>query len=894
MYKYIGDSILNASFTVQVPKPLDNRTVVNNIHELYSIPATYAYLGMTVANIDNGNIYMLVDKTKISQKAGWKASYESIQILTCSYAEYKEWELNTNELFQPIDDTKEYLHQDTYYYIYEDSLPLGEINQEYVKRSDWQELLNQVATKASNNAVITINQTLAQIVNDYATKQFVIDGYAPLSMFNLENTESFIRTNFFTKDEALGKFVKFSDLSGGEELDEDDYIFVTASRYQTDQAALQQYKQDLAEELSHFLRVGDDGELGNVVISQIKSPVVNNEQLTVNVTPEGFKVGNDRFAMLSDVPPHVTLTRTEYELLVENDEVDEDTYYHVVGDDDTYVLESELVNYYTIAGVQSYIAGRTYSKAEIDEIISSLSFDTPDDIAHTYVTKTALADTLEDYVTIAMLGGEEGDEGTFIFVKQSDYNTYVTNTAQQRLQDLQDIDDTYLRKNQDGTLGDITATSVITQVITDGTNVLSIGDVLQFNDDEIALKRDVPKLVTLTIEEYQQLVENDEVEEDVYYHITNDTDTYVLASQLSDYYTKQAVQSYIAGRTYTKAEVDNLIARLSGYYTRDDIDDLFVSNNALQETLENYVTIAMLGGDDMEGQFIFVKASDYANDQQAAAQQREQDLQQIDSDYVKKDSDASLNSLETSTIKNGQNILSLSDILTLNNKKLALDEDVPVIQVVTQEEFEELTKDPNIYYFIYNTDPELAFVTAQELNNYYTKSQTDSKILEYINGGSAPTQLSELTEDSTHRTVTDTEKAAWNAKSDFSGSYDDLSDKPTIPSLAGYATETWVSDLINDILGIDANNIETLIDILNDEDTMTGILSVIAGKADKSELFSGSYNDLTDKPSIPTAQDKANWDGAVTALGGLSLVKLTQAEYDALVDKDANTLYIVT
>jgi len=31
----------------------------------------------------------------------------------------------------------------------------------------------------------------------------------------------------------------------------------------------------------------------------------------------------------------------------------------------------------------------------------------------------------------------------------------------------------------------------------------------------------------------------------------------------------------------------------------------------LKNALDNYVTIAMLGGDDMEGQFIFVKASEY-------------------------------------------------------------------------------------------------------------------------------------------------------------------------------------------------------------------------------------------------------------------------------------------
>ncbi len=49
-----------------------------------------------------------------------------------------------------------------------------------------------------------------------------------------------------------------------------------------------------------------------------------------------------------------------------------------------------------------------------------------------------------------------------------------------------------------------------------------------------------------------------------------------------------------------------------------------------------------------------------------------------------------------------------------------------------------------------------------------------------------------------------------------------------------------------------------------------------------------------------TAAERTSWDGAatnatsaVTALGGMSLVKLTQQEYDALATKDANTLYII-
>ena len=45
-----------------------------------------------------------------------------------------------------------------------------------------------------------------------------------------------------------------------------------------------------------------------------------------------------------------------------------------------------------------------------------------------------------------------------------------------------------------------------------------------------------------------------------------------------------------------------------------------------------------------------------------------------------------------------------------------------------------------------------------------------------------PDDLADLNDDSTHRLVTDTEKTTWNNKSNFSGSYNDLTDKPTIPS----------------------------------------------------------------------------------------------------------------
>ena len=210
MYKYTGDSILNASFTVQVPKPLDNRTVVANIYELYSIPPKYAYEGMTVANIDNGNIYMLVNKSKIGEKAGWKASYESIQIITCELNEYKEWKANTDKLLQPIDPLKEYLHRDTYYYIYEDSLNGQEELQEYVRRSDWMELLNEVTNNRAQ-----VGQLIAAIRSEYSTLKYVNNTFAPLTMFDKDDPESFISnliSEYYTKEEANNTFVTIESL----------------------------------------------------------------------------------------------------------------------------------------------------------------------------------------------------------------------------------------------------------------------------------------------------------------------------------------------------------------------------------------------------------------------------------------------------------------------------------------------------------------------------------------------------------------------------------------------------------------------------------------------------------------------------------------------------------
>jgi hypothetical protein len=176
-----------------------------------------------------------------------------------------------------------------------------------------------------------------------------------------------------------------------------------------------------------------------------------------------------------------------------------------------------------------------------------------------------------------------------------------------------------------------------------------------------------------------------------------------------------------------------------------------------------------------------------------------------------------------------------------------------------------------------------------------------------------------------------------------SGSYNDLDDKPTIPSLDGYATEQWVEGkhylVANDVSTfVDASTVYTKVQVDNK----------LALKADKSEIptktsdltndsgfvsgndladvaTSGSYNDLSDKPTIPEAPVQSDWNEDDTS--DLAYInnkptiptktsdltndsnfitqaiaeqnfeakawRGTQAEYDALTVIEQNKIYII-
>lgn len=80
---------------------------------------------------------------------------------------------------------------------------------------------------------------------------------------------------------------------------------------------------------------------------------------------------------------------------------------------------------------------------------------------------------------------------------------------------------------------------------------------------------------------------------------------------------------------------------------------------------------------------------------------------------------------------------------------------------------------------IEESDPTVPAWAKEEEKPTYTAEEVGA----LPNTMEIPKNLSDLQDDAEHRIVTDTEKQSWDNKSDFSGNYEDLTGKPTIPSV---------------------------------------------------------------------------------------------------------------
>lgn len=115
-------------------------------------------------------------------------------------------------------------------------------------------------------------------------------------------------------------------------------------------------------------------------------------------------------------------------------------------------------------------------------------------------------------------------------------------------------------------------------------------------------------------------------------------------------------------------------------------------------------------------------------------------------------------------------------------------------------------------------------------------STVDFSVADLVNGLQTEiTSTNKLSADliadgTTNKVVTAAEKTAWNNKSNFSGNYNDLTNKPTIPAAPGT---------------LNTNN--TTAQTVSASESLSGTIKL--HKVSKT----GSYNDLLNKPTIPTA-----------------------------------------
>lgn len=107
----------------------------------------------------------------------------------------------------------------------------------------------------------------------------------------------------------------------------------------------------------------------------------------------------------------------------------------------------------------------------------------------------------------------------------------------------------------------------------------------------------------------------------------------------------------------------------------------------------------------------------------------------------------------------------------------------------------------------------------------------------------------------------------------FSGDYDDLVNKPVIPSTSGLASETYVDEAIAAIDIPDTTGMATQTWV-NQQGFLTQHQD-ISGKANSADLATvattGSYNDLTNKPTIPSVSGLASETYVDNAIGALSI-----------------------
>ena len=351
-----------------------------------------------------------------------------------------------------------------------------------------------------------------------------------------------------------------------------------------------------------------------------------------------------------------------------------------------------------------------------------------------------------------------------------------------------------------------------------------------------------------------------------------------------NYYDKTATDALLAKKantatTYTKANVNNLLAKKADTattYTKDDIDIFIDTLESADSVLDGMVNRL---GANLETEVQRAQNAEAAISGAIPSVEGYFDGVEYDSNAkrinfkhggtVKTYIDA------TDFIKDGM----VSNVKIENNNLVITfnsDSGHETITIPLTDIF-----NPNNYYTKTEVDAKIpsldGYATKAYVSGYtYDKSTIDDMIEE--GGGFVP-------ENYYDKTATD---ALLAAKADTATTYTktevddlipDISGKQDISGMTAYTTTSATNVLRNTVTAHTAN---TSVHVTSSEKTTWN------SKSD----FSGDYNDLTNKPTIPSYTAGTG----ITISNNTISAKIwmgTQAEYDALTNKDSDTIYLI-
>ena len=163
-----------------------------------------------------------------------------------------------------------------------------------------------------------------------------------------------------------------------------------------------------------------------------------------------------------------------------------------------------------------------------------------------------------------------------------------------------------------------------------------------------------------------------------------------------------------------------------------------------------------------------------------------------------------------------------------------------------------------------------------------------------------PTDLKDLNDDTAHRLVTDTEKTTWNNKSDFSGNYNDLSNKPDLSSfitkdvnnLTYYTLKTNTGSLID----LEING-TTYVVTLSLKDQDGNVISTDTIDLPLESVVVGGSYDATNQKIVLTLENGNTVDIPVGALiSGLQTEITSQNKLasDLVDDSNSGNKFVTT